>query len=176
MTQLCRWRLYNITPIMAEEQKGKPVAEIMRRLLGENSNDPDIKRQLKDKTVIAEKHIYHALTGSEEQYLQAYGLTYHEEEHFNYINMVLHQRTTHFLDRIADSSVDVRSTIPPPPPPPPATPKEIVDEVEEVMRNLDLPLSLFKRQDHYWSQDNAKTVQVREYIKELHDRDRQWKS
>lgn len=44
------------------------------------------------------------------------------------------------------------------------------------MRNLDLPLSLFKRQDHYWSQDNAKTVQVREYMKELHDRDRQWKS
>jgi hypothetical protein len=44
------------------------------------------------------------------------------------------------------------------------------------MRNLDLPLSLFKRQDNYWSQDNSKTIQVKEYIKELHDRDRQWKS
>lgn len=70
----------------------------------------------------------------------------------------------------------MRSTLPPPPPPPEPTPKEIEQEVEEVMRNLDLPLSLFKRQDHYWSQDNAKTIQVKEYIKELHDRDRQWKS
>ena len=40
---------------------------------------------------------------------------------------------------------------------------------------MDLPLSLFKRRDHYWSQDNAKTVQVREYIKELHEKDRKWK-
>ena len=70
----------------------------------------------------------------------------------------------------------MKSTIPPPPPPPPETPKEIVDEVEEVLRNIDLPISLFKRQDHYWSQDNSKTIQVKEYIKELHDKDRQWKS
>ena len=45
-----------------------------------------------------------------------------------------------------------------------------------MLRNIDLPLSLFKRQDQYWSQDNPKTVQVKEYIKELHDKDRQWKS
>lgn len=45
-----------------------------------------------------------------------------------------------------------------------------------MLRNVDLPLSLFKRQDQYWSHDNPKTVQVKEYIKDLHDKDRQWKS
>lgn len=62
----------------------------MQRLLDENPNDPDIKRQLKVRTDNTEKHTYYALTGSEEEYLQTYGLTYHEEEHFNYINMILH--------------------------------------------------------------------------------------
>ncbi len=38
-----------------------------------------------------------------------------------------------------------------------------------------MPLSLFKRNDNYWSQDNPKTVQVKEYIKQLHDEDRRWK-
>lgn len=75
----------------------------------------------------AEKHTYYALIGTEEEYLQAYGLTHHEEEHFNYINMILHSRTVQFLDRIADSTIEVRSTLPPPPPPPAETPKEIVD-------------------------------------------------
>lgn len=90
--------------------------------------------------------------------------------------MILHERTVQFLDHIADNKIEVKSTLPPPPPPPPETSKEIIDEVEEVLRNIDLPLSLFKRQDQYWSQDNPKTVQVKEYIKELHDKDRQWKS
>ena len=44
-----------------------------------------------------------------------------------------------------------------------------------MLKNIDLPLSLFKRRDHYWSQDNAKTIQVREYIKDLHEKDRKWK-
>ena len=79
--------------------------QIMQRLLEENPNDPDIKRQLKVRTDNAEKHTYHALTGSEEEYLQAYGLTYHEEEHFNYINMILHERTVQFLDHIADNKI-----------------------------------------------------------------------
>ena len=99
----------------------------MHRLLEENPNDPDIKRQLKNLTFIAEKLTYSALKGSEEEYLQSYGLTYHEEEHFNYINMVLHQRTTQFLERIAENAVEVRSTLPPPPPPPPETSREIVE-------------------------------------------------
>ena len=29
-------------------------------------------------------------------------------------------------------------------------------------------LNLFKRDDNYWSQDNAKTIQTKEYLKELH--------
>jgi hypothetical protein len=44
-----------------------------------------------------------------------------------------------------------------------------------VLSNLDLPLSLFKRKDHYWSQDNPKTQQVKQYIKQLHEEDRKWK-
>jgi hypothetical protein len=65
------------------------------------------------------------------------------------------------LDAIAESKVEVRSTIPPPPPPPPTVPEEIVQEVEQILNNIDLPLSLFKRNDNYWSPDNAKTLQVK---------------
>ena len=36
-------------------------------------------------------------------------------------------------------------------------------------------MSLFKRKDHYWSPNNAKTLQVKEYIKKLHEEDRKWK-
>ncbi len=50
-----------------------------------------------------------------------------------------------------------------------------MQEVEDILNNIDLPLSLFKRNDHYWSQDNAKTKQVKEYLKQLHDEDRKWK-
>lgn len=77
----------------------------MRRLLDENPNDPDIKRQLKVFVSNSEKHMYHGIIGNEEEYLQTYGLTYHEEEHFNYINQVLHERTVQFLDRIADNKI-----------------------------------------------------------------------
>jgi hypothetical protein len=51
MTTLSSVIGYNITTM--GEQKGRPVAEIMHRLLEENPNDPDIKRQLKAFTDIA---------------------------------------------------------------------------------------------------------------------------
>lgn len=44
-----------------------------------------------------------------------------------------------------------------------------------MLRNVDLPLSLFKRDDNYWSHNNPKTQQVKEYIKQLHEQDRIWK-
>jgi hypothetical protein len=45
-------------------------------------------------------------------------------------------------------------------------------EVNHVLNNVDLPLSLFKRNDNYWSIDNAKTKQVNEYLKQLHEKDK----
>ena len=45
------------------------------------------------------------MIGTEESYLQAYGLASHEEEHFNYINQILHERTVTFLDRIEKSAI-----------------------------------------------------------------------
>jgi hypothetical protein len=127
----------------------------------ENPNIADVKDMVKHITDVAEKHVYHAMIGSEEEYLQVYGLTYHEEEHFNYINQLLHSRTTQVLDRIAESKVELKSTIPPPPPPPPQVPSQIIQEVEEVLRNIDLPVSLYKRQDNYWYHDNPRTIQVK---------------
>lgn len=44
-----------------------------------------------------------------------------------------------------------------------------------MLSHLDLPISLFKRQDNYWSHDNPKTQQVKQYIKQLHEEDRKWK-
>lgn len=35
------------------------------------------------------------------------------------------------------------------------------------MANVDLPLSLFKRNDNYWSIDNPKTKEAKEYLKKL---------
>lgn len=72
----------------------------MDKLLSENCNDPDIKRQLRNFCQKIEKNIYEGMIGTEESYLQAYGLASHEEEHFNYINQILHERTVTFLDRI----------------------------------------------------------------------------
>ncbi len=104
--------------VKMEKERGR-VAEIFHKLMEENPNIADVKGMVKHITDVAEKHVYHAMIGSEEEYLQVYGLTYHEEEHFNYINQLLHSRTTQVLDRIAESKVDLKSTIPPPPPPPP---------------------------------------------------------
>lgn len=56
----------------------------------ENPNIDEVKKMVKNITDISEKHIYHAMIGSQEEYLQVYGLTYHEEEQFNYINQLLH--------------------------------------------------------------------------------------
>ena len=49
----------------------------MRTLLAENPNLSDIKEKLRHQTYLIEKHIYHGMIGSEEEYLQVYGLSYH---------------------------------------------------------------------------------------------------
>jgi hypothetical protein len=50
-----------------------------------------------------------------------------------------------------------------------------VREVEYVLSHVDLPLSLFKRNDNYWSIDNAKTKEAKEYLKKMHEQDHQFK-
>jgi ATP-dependent HslUV protease subunit HslV len=53
--------------------------------------------------------------------------------------------------------------------------EEIVREVEYVLSHVDLPLSLFKRNDNYWSIDNAKTKEAKEYLKKMREQDHQFK-
>ena len=61
----------------ASSQSQREVSEIMRTLLAENPNLSDIKEKLRHQTYLIEKHIYHGMIGSEEEYLQVYGLSYH---------------------------------------------------------------------------------------------------
>lgn len=54
-------------------------------------------------------------------------------------------------------------------------PPEMVEEVEYVVNNMDLPISLFKRNDKYWSHDNARTIEAKDYIHHRHELDRERK-
>jgi hypothetical protein len=45
-----------------------------------------------------------------------------------------------------------------------------------VLANVDLPLSLFKRNDKYWSIDNPKTLEAKEYLRKLKEQDAKFKS
>jgi len=68
--------------------------------MSETSGFEDIKNKISDMTNLTEKLTYHAVVNTEEEYLQVYGLSFHEENGFNYINQLLHTRTTQVLDLI----------------------------------------------------------------------------
>lgn len=53
--------------------------------------------------------------------------------------------------------------------------EEMIAEVEHVMKNVDLPLSLFKRNDHYWYHDNPKTIEAKNYVYQRIKEDRERK-
>ena len=48
----------------------------------------------------------------------------------------------------------------------------MVEEVEHVVNNMDLPISLFKRNDNYWYCDNPRTIEAKEFIHHRHELDR----
>ena len=44
-----------------------------------------------------------------------------------------------------------------------------------MINNIDLPISLFKRTDKYWYQDNPKTIEAKNYVHERIKEDRERK-
>jgi len=82
---------------------------VLGKILEENLNHPEIKELLKIKVVMKEKLVYHAMVSSEETYLQAQGISYHDVNLFDYIGRMLHQKSTGVEARIKRQELELKS-------------------------------------------------------------------